>query len=165
MKTFLIVAQTLDGFIAKDPGHTPLEWTSAEDKKFFAERTIKAGTIVLGENTYNTIGRPLPNRRNIVYTSKEQIEGVETTTEDPAALLQRLEQEGVLEAAVCGGSTVYTMFLKAGLIDTMYITLEPVVFGAGVSLFNEAVEARLELASSTPLNKRGSVLLEYNVIR
>jgi dihydrofolate reductase len=56
MKTFIIAALTADGFIAKGSDHLSVEWTSKEDRKFFSDRTKKAGVVVMGLNTYKTIG-------------------------------------------------------------------------------------------------------------
>ena len=117
MHIFLIAAITADGYIAKNATQISTSWTSKEDTKFFAERTKQAGVVVMGAHTYQTIGRALPDRRTIVYSS-EPIEtpGVEITTLSPRELVQKLESEGVRELAICGGATVYTMFLEAKLI-------------------------------------------------
>ncbi len=161
MKTFLIVAMTADGKIAKHKDHLA-SWTSKEDKKFFVERTKTAGVIVMGQNTHETIGRAMPGRLTIVYSNKTY-PGVETTTKDPAELLKDLEARGFTEVAICGGSTIYTMFMKAKLIDTVYITVEPLLFGEGLSIFNEPLDVQLELVSSKNLSDN-VLLLEYKVL-
>ena len=51
--------------------------------------------------------------------------------------------------------------MKAGLVDTLYLTIEPILFGSGVGLFNESVEANLKLASFKNLSDT-VVLLEYS---
>lgn len=161
MKTFIIAAITADGFIAKNASHTPLEWTSKEDKQFFSQRTKQAGVVVFGQNTYKTIGKPLPGRLNIVY-SAEQYEGVETTQKPPEELLADLEKRGFKEAAICGGSAIYTMFMQAGVVDTLYLTVEPVFFGQGMNLFNKEIDAKLILKSMKKLGDT-TMLLEYGV--
>src|SRR3989344_8136395 len=107
IKTFIIAAMTADGKIARNAGHAAT-WTSKEDKKFFVERTKQAGVMIMGQTTYETIGKPMPGRLNIVYSRKD-IPGVETTTLDPMTLLADLEKRGFKEVAICGGSTIYTM--------------------------------------------------------
>lgn len=164
MKTFIIAVLTADGLIAESQDQISTDWTSKEDKKFFSERTKQAGVIVLGHNTYKTIGRPLPGRLNIVY-SKENIEGVEVTQKEPAELIKDLENRGYREAAICGGSTIYTMFMEAGLVDKLYLTIEPVLFGSGMTLFNKKFDAKkLELKSMQKLGDE-TVLLEYDVVK
>lgn len=164
MKVFLIAAVSADGYIAR---HTTevADWTSSEDKKLFAKLTKEAGVMVMGATTLATIGRALPGRRTIVYTHHPQriaIEDVEPTTETPADLVARLRSEGVTALAVCGGASIYTLFMQAGVIDELYLTVEPVLFGAGISLFSEPVEARLQLLESTALTS-DSLLLHYAV--
>jgi dihydrofolate reductase len=164
MKTFLIAAITADGFIGRDSGHTA-DWTGGEDKKVFVRLTKEAGTMVMGSNTFATIGRALPGRRTIVYTSKPEnitAENVETTSEDPATLLTRLEREGAHAVAICGGAAIYNLFMQASLVDELYLTISPLLFGQGLPLFTGPLNAPLELLESTPLAD-GSVLLHYVV--
>ncbi|HEX9722559.1 MAG TPA: dihydrofolate reductase family protein [Candidatus Paceibacterota bacterium] len=164
MKVFLIAALTADGFIAKSSDHLA-SWTSKEDKKFFTEKTKEAGVIIMGLNTYKTIGRPLPDRLNIVYSKTEKdLPGVEVTEEEPAKLIENLAKRGFKEIAVCGGATIYTMFMERGLIDTLYLTYEPVLFGHGMGLFTKTLDSKLELVSVQKLNGSSSVLCEYRVI-
>ena len=166
MKTFIIVAQTLDGFIARKSAENSFDWTSKEDKKFFVEKTREAGVVVMGRNTFETIGKPLAGRRTVVMSRSEKIdmEGVESTDETPEILLSRLEKEGVSEVAIAGGASIYTSFLKAGLIDKIFLTIESRVFGDGVKLFNEGCDQKLELISNTKIGE-STLLLEYNVIK
>jgi dihydrofolate reductase len=165
MKTFIIAVLTADGLIAESTDQISTDWTSKEDKKFFRDKTKEAGVIVLGYNTYKTIGRPLPDRLNIVYASSDvNIEGAEITQKEPADLVKDLENRGFKEVAICGGTTIFTMFMEAGLVDKLYITIESVVFGAGMTLFNKKFEKKLELVSMQKLGEQ-TVLLEYNVIK
>ena len=163
MQTFIIAVLTADGFIAKNATHTPMEWTSKEDKKFFADRTKQAGVVVFGQNTFETIGKPLPGRHNVVYSRDRAYEEVQVTQKDPQALLQELEAAGYKEIAVCGGSTIYTMFMEAGVVDKLYLSVEPVLFGQGLTLFNKELDVKLELVSIKKLGAQ-TVLLEYNVL-
>lgn len=161
MKVFIVAAITVDGFIARDPHEFP-DWTSKEDKKSFVQLTRDA-VLIFGGNTFRAIGRPLPNRRNIVYTRHElNIDGVETTQESPQVLIAQLKKEGHSSVAICGGSTMYSMFLEADLVDEMYLTVEPLLFGSGVPLLSDATDTRLELLEQTLLNS-DTILLHYKV--
>lgn len=167
MKTTLIVATTADGFIAATEGQNSLEWTCAEDKAFFVQKTKEIGTMVMGINTFKTIGKGLKGRRMIVLTpnpaEEAPIEGVEFASEEPAALLKRLEGEGVSQLAICGGAYVYSQFLKLGLVDEIYMTVEPILFGGGTPFLRDVGAIRLERASSTPLGS--ATLMHYRVLR
>jgi len=164
MKTFIVAAISVDGFIAADIAQST-DWTSKEDKKLFVELTRRAGVMIMGNNTFKTIGRALPDRKTIVYsrTIPEMIpENVEFTSEDPSMLLKQLEIKGYNEVAICGGQSIYDIFLQAGAVDELYITVEPTIFGAGISLFKTAALHDLTLKECTNLNTN-AVLLHYEV--
>lgn len=163
IKAFIIAAVTADGFIAKDTQHSPFNWTSRADKKRFIELTKRAGVVVMGSATYKTIGQPLKERVNIVYSKSQKFEGVEITQDKPLDLLKKLEERGFKEVAICGGSQIYTMFMKAGVVDTVYLTLEPIMFGKGITLFNDDLKYRLKLKSAQTSESTGALLLEYSV--
>jgi len=162
MKVFIIAALTADGFIGKDASHLA-NWTSPEDKKKFVRLTKEAGVMIMGARTFETIGRALPGRKTIVYTSQPQkvtAEGVETTTEEPAKLLARLEKEGYTSVAICGGASIYAMFMQAGVVTDLYLTIEPILFGQGVPLFSDSLEVPLTLVQLEQPNQH-SVFLHY----
>jgi dihydrofolate reductase len=162
MKTFIIAAISADGFIARNT-HELADWTSKEDKRLFVELTKRAGVMVMGRTTFDTIGRALPDRQTIVYSHKlVDVGGVTTTKESPADLVSRLSAEGYKELAICGGSAIYTLFLEAGVVDELYLTVEPVLFGDGVPFLNGLVGVDLRLLETKQLNDNVT-LLHYEV--
>lgn len=164
MKTFIIAAISADGYIARERDEMA-NWTSPEDKQLFVQLTKEAGIMIMGATTLKTIGRALPGRRTIVYTSHPEsltIPDIETTAKDPAALLAELEQSGAQSVAICGGASIYTMFMQAGLVDELYLSVEPVVFGAGISLFSGTIDTQLTLLDASKLNDQ-TMLLHYRV--
>lgn len=162
IKVSLIAAVSADGFIAKDSQHAAL-WTSKADKKRFVEITKRSGVVVMGSTTYKTIGRPLKDRVNIVYSRNQSFEGAEMTQDNPRDLIAKLEQRGFKEVTICGGSNIYTMFMKEKIVDTIYLTIEPIIFGKGINLFTEDLHYFLKLISSQMSESAGSLLLEYKV--
>lgn len=167
MYVSLIAAVSADGKIAQRAGQSSLDWTSKEDTQFFVSKTKEIGTVVMGRKTFETIGKPLKGRRLIVMThAKDGLpsssEGVEWTEDSPARLVARLDSEGVAGLAVCGGASVYSQFLRAGLVDDLYLTVEPVLFGDGVPLVSEIDRVNLEFVDSTMLGA-ASLLLHYRV--
>ena len=162
---FLIAAITVDGFIGRSADHLA-DWTSPEDKKLFIAKTKEAGVMVMGSKTFSTIGRALPGRKTIVYTSRPEsfapLENVEATNESPAELVARMEQAGAAGLAICGGASIYSLFMEAGVVDELYLTVEPLAFGTGVPLFGNSLEDQLELLDSEKLNGN-TVLLHYAV--
>lgn len=162
---FALFAETADGLIARTADTTAsTAWTSKEDKKFFIQKTKDAGVIVMGLTTYKTIGKPLPGRLNVVYApaGTPEIPGVELTSLPPKELLADLERRGHTAVAICGGATIYTMFMEAGAIDTLYITVEPLIFGSGLRPFNKDLEIKLSLREVHRLGN-DVLVLEYSV--
>jgi len=171
MEVILIAAITADGFIAQSQDQVSTIWTSKADRAWFAQKTREIGVVVMGKNTYKTIGRPLPGRHNIVYTSNPdiknrdpQMENLEFTNLDPTNLIKDLELRGYTQVAICGGASIYTLFMQAKLITKMFLTIEPVFFGQGIKLFNQSLDdINLELIESKTLGEEGTILLEYNL--
>lgn len=169
MKTFIIAALSADGFISKNVGHSSIKWRSKEDAKFFIAKTKEAGVVVMGSTTFNTMRRPMPGRLHFVYSynpnSVQSIPGVvEVTRKEPAELLKDIETRGYGQVAICGGATIYTMFMEAGVVDELYLTIEPVVFGKGMNIFNKELDVRLKLKSTERMGGE-TVLLEYDVVK
>jgi dihydrofolate reductase len=163
MNVFIIAAISADGLIAKDSDEKSTAWTSKADKKFFSERTKKAGVVVMGRKTFDTIGKPLSERLNIVYSRQpsQPSQSLRFTNKSPVGLIKELEKEGYEEVAICGGASIYTMFMKAGIVNKIYLTVESVMFGMGVRLFNQEIKAKLKLERVKKLSTK-TVLLEYS---
>jgi dihydrofolate reductase len=168
MRVFIIASLTADGFIGLNTDHLSTTWTSKEDTQLFVKISKAAGVVVMGSRTFATINRPLPGRRLIVYIPKSEklnVEGIETTREEPAVLIKRLKKEGAKAVAVSGGASIYALFMASGVVDELYLTIEPVLFGHGISLFNEDLPlTNLKLLECQALNQN-TILLHYTVIK
>ena len=95
-----------------------LPWKLPEDLAHF-KRTTTGHAIIMGRKTFDSIGRPLPGRRNIVVTRNPawRHEGVLTaTTPEQAFALARDEQE----AFVIGGAELFAQTLP--LVERMIVT-------------------------------------------
>ena len=115
MKIHLIWAQDENGGIGKD-GKLP--WHISEDLKNF-KRLTSGSTILMGRNTWESLPvRPLPERRNIVLSSKE-VPDVEyyTSVEE---CIEALDGDGTEKLFVIGGATVYRNFIHRA--DELHIT-------------------------------------------
>jgi len=165
MKVFILAALTADGFIARDSDHMA-DWTEKEDKQLYVRLTKESGVMIMGSRTFDTIGRALPGRKTIVYTSKPEryqgIENVEATSETPNALVSRLKKEGYQSIAICGGTQIYTIFIQANVVTDLYLTLAPVLFGSGMQLFHSTLDKKLILDSVEKLGK-DSIAAHYRV--
>ena len=93
-----------------------LPWNLPEDLKHFKKMT-SGKPVIMGYKTFQSIGKPLPGRKNIILTSKKiRIEGcVVVNSIDEALKLVKDE-----DTFVIGGSKIYEQFLK--FADKLYVT-------------------------------------------
>lgn len=163
MKLVLLMAMSLDGRTALHPAHFP-DWTEKADKRLFVEVTRRAGVVIMGSRTYDTIGRPLPGRKNVILTRDparvSHQDNLLFTSRAPREILDTLAAEGHAEAVLAGGATVNTLFAREDLIDEMIVTIAPRLFGQGLSLFEPGVEMSLRLLSVDRLGEQ-MVQLRY----
>lgn len=161
----MMMAMTVDGKIAKDKTQFA-DWTSREDKKLFVEISKAQGVIMMGENTFQTFPAPLKDRLNVVFSEKEnqpEIAGVKWVKGDPELVLQELESLGYKSALLGGGSFLNSLFLEKKLITEIILSVEPKIFGSGLSLFNRDLDANLKLLEVKNLNDN-TLMLRYQVI-
>lgn len=98
-----------------------LLWHIPEDFKHFKELT-SGHAIIMGENTYKSIGKPLPNRTNIILSLSSEFtpEGcmVVRSIEEAIAVAKQYETE---EIFIIGGASIYKQFIP--MADRLYLTL------------------------------------------
>lgn len=115
----LIVAVAENGVIGKD---NQLIWRLSDDLKNF-KRLTTGHIILMGRKTYDSIGKPLPNRVNIIISSNKSLEipGCEVThsMDEAFALAARLQATGQ-KLFVIGGGQLYEQTLP--LATTIYYT-------------------------------------------
>lgn len=118
-KITAILAMTEKGVIGDN---NTLIWDIPEDMRRFREFTT-GNVVIMGKNTYFSLPpkfRPLPHRRNIVFTP-DSISGVEcvTNTEQLFEILQNEKRKIFL----IGGAMLYNYFFEKGLVDEVELTL------------------------------------------
>lgn len=117
MKLSIIVAVAENGVI----GHNnQLIWHLPEDLKMF-KRLTSGHPIIMGRKTFESIGKPLPNRTSIIITKNPefQIEGCITvhSLEEAIEAANEIEEN---EAFIIGGAEIYRLALP--FADTIYLT-------------------------------------------
>jgi dihydrofolate reductase len=111
----IIVAISENHVIGKD---NKLLWHLPADLKHFKDTTT-GHTVIMGRKTYDSVGKPLPKRRNIIITRQPiTIEGCEVVNSIETALdLCKSEDE----VFIVGGAEIYKQSLK--LTDRIYLTI------------------------------------------
>jgi dihydrofolate reductase len=135
MKTIIIVAMTRSRLIGR-AGRIP--WHDAEDLKHF-KRVTTGHAVLMGRRTFESIGKPLPGRRNIVITRKSRIESRESANQ-PASVPRGRDSPGTSldivhsfddalrlcrerneeKAFIIGGGQIYAQALS--LADELVVT-------------------------------------------
>lgn len=134
-----IVAAAENNAIGKD---NHLLWHLPNDLRFF-KRTTTGHPVIMGRKTYESVGKPLPNRRNIIVTRQAAYAaaGAEVVHSLAAALDACT---GLQEVFVVGGAEIYQQALP--VIDRIYLTRVHVVL-PGDSFFPQLDEGVWRLVS------------------
>lgn len=118
MRIVLLAAMDRNRAIGKD-GEMP--WHISTDLKRFKQRSMGL-PLIMGRSTFESIGKPLPGRTNIVLTRNVDwsAEGVSVAHNTESAL-ELAWAEGAEEVCIIGGGQIYALFL--GRADILEITL------------------------------------------
>ncbi|HYC34590.1 MAG TPA: dihydrofolate reductase family protein [Candidatus Paceibacterota bacterium] len=165
-KCSLIAAISLDGKISDDPKHMP-DWTSKEDWREFQKFLSTSDLVVSGRNTYEAAKDRMNKRNALIVTTKKKVSPF------PNVRFVNPKKEDVLKiirahqnVAILGGAGVYNLAMRKKWCTDIYLTLEPVLLGKGISLFTDDVFSRLQAkpVSQKKLNRKGTLLLHYKLI-
>ena len=134
MQITLVVAMSENRVIGRDGG---LPWQISADLKHFKKVTM-GSPIIMGRKTWDSIGRVLPGRRNIVITRNTEFtpEGADTVTTIDAALALCREDDAD-KAMIIGGGQIYAETIKVADVieltevhetidgDTVFLEIDP----------------------------------------
>lgn len=113
----IVVAKAKNNIIGKD---NKLIWHLPADLKHFKELTT-GHTIIMGRKTFESLGRPLPNRKHIIFSQNPDLKLNYENVEVVHSLLQIQELiEGKEEAFVIGGAMIYNFLMP--YVKKMYVT-------------------------------------------
>ena len=168
MKAILYLAQTVNGYIAKENGDTP--WSKEEFSAFYS-CVKRARNLIIGRKTFlvmksgelGNCGYPFTVvvTRSLKKISHKNCEAAKS----PKEALKILKKRGFDQAIIGGGSKLATSFLKQGLIDEIYLDIEPLIFGKGIQIFQKTgITSKLKLVKTVRLSKN-SVRLHYKIVR
>ena len=99
-----------------------LLWKISEDMRYF-KRVTSGHCLIMGRKTFESIGRPLPDRRNIVISrnlKNPPIEGIEIAGSLMQAITMASQSDRPCEIFVIGGAEIYRQTLP--IADKLYIT-------------------------------------------
>ena len=182
-KLFAFIMTTLDGYY-EGPNQEFDFWVVDEEFNRFAEQQLdEVDTLLFGRVTYQGMAAYWPTpageqddprlaaRMNglskiVVSRTLDKAEWVNTRliTGNVAAELTTLKAQPGKDIAILGSSNLTASLLQTGLLDEVRIMVNPVVLGAGKSVFRTAGErTALKLLKSTHFSS-GNVLLRYQPV-
>lgn len=132
----LIVARSKNNVIGKN-GEIP--WNIKGEQKQFKELTT-GNAVIMGRKSFEEIGKPLPNRKNIIVSRNEKFSGENLIT--VSSLQEALELTKGEKVFVAGGCGLYEEALP--LVDVMYITEVDIEIEDGDVFFPEFDETEFE---------------------
>ena len=166
-----IVVMSLDGCLTRhqNPG---TGFASPADHEFFRSALQTFDCSLAGRSTYEAGRESILRHRSgsrlqmVLTTTPQRFEAdaraeqLEFRNADAPAVLRELKERGRTRCALLGGARLYTEACAHGLLDELWITLEPVAFGQGTRMFEGAVDFNFELLGSEKLS-RDTLLLKY----
>ncbi|MFL5789008.1 MAG: dihydrofolate reductase family protein [Flavisolibacter sp.] len=174
MKTILIFVSTLDGKVTKWGEKQVSAWSSHQDQDYYREVLSDSQLIVMGINTFKAdTFKASPNHQFIIMTRHRdkyknlEIPGqMEFTNESPRELTTRFIGTPYKQILVIGGAQVATSFLKEQLIDELWLTLEPKIFGTGGNFVTDVnLDIDLQLLQCEKVNDQGTLITKYSVLK
>ena len=114
----VVVAVSENGVIGKD---NQLPWRLPSDLRYFKQLTT-GHTVIMGRKTYQSIGKALPNRRNIVISRDLGFkgDGIEVVAHFGDALKACLGED---EVFIIGGASIYEKAFDLDVVDRIYMTI------------------------------------------
>jgi len=164
MKLAIIVAAAKNGVIGLN---NQLPWHLPQDLKHFKAVTF-GKPVIMGRKTYESIGRPLPGRTNIVITRDKHwqaADGVIVVGSIEDALSKAkdsLSQSDCDEAMIIGGAGIYRLTLA--LADKVYLTQILNEF-EGDAWFPALSDDEWVLDSATPGDTHADILYQFQIYR
>ncbi len=173
MKIVGIVAASVDGCITRHD-EDGVTFTSKADQQYFRKALKTFDVIILGSKTFEVSLEPIMENliagtERIVLTSNpskykqyEKSGKIRFTDSDPVEIIAALKEQGKKDCALVGGEKVYTSFFEKKLLDELWITIEPKMFGKGLRIVNTEVDLEMKLDDMTRLAEN-TILLKYTV--
>ncbi|MBU3917197.1 dihydrofolate reductase family protein [bacterium] len=169
LKVTLIMVMSANGIVAQKKTENSFEWSSVSDKKQFLNRIREIGTVIMGGNTFRAIKQePYEGVRFFVLSRRpyrfQPNKNVEFIRGDILQVYKELCDKGIRQVALLGGPETNAQFFNHGLIDNLYLTIEPLLLPKGLQFVSQLdMKTDLVLNEMKVLDNSNSILLHYSV--
>lgn len=174
MKVILVFVSTLNGKITKGDDPEVTSWSSKNDQDYYGKIWKDSSLIIMGSNTYNdNVIKPSKGRLIVVMTGNPDLyinhkvpHQLEFSDNSPSDLTAFYDKTGFEQMTVVGGSKVATSFLRENLVDELWLTIEPRMFGKGHNLIaDDPLEIYMQLLSYEKVNEQGTLITRYSILK
>ena len=163
-------AISLDGFIAGPDGQ--YDWILMDPDLDFAAMFAQYDTLLIGRRTWTAMtaagnAEAMPGITSYVFSrtlGPEDCPGATLVSSDATGFVARLKNEPGKDIALFGGGVLFRSLLDAGLVDTVEVSLIPVLLGDGIPLLPPPYgPVQLRLSAHRALPTTGTISLEYTI--
>jgi dihydrofolate reductase len=164
------VASSLDGFIADRQGE--FDWIPNDSAVDFASLFATVDTVLIGRRTYDVVrgmGSPPWKRSTRVYVVSQTMRdadhpGVTIVRDDPITTATALRSEsGTGDIWLFGGGELFAALLEGNQVDSVEVTIVPILLGGGVPLLPPISGRRTLSLAYSQVYPSGMVALHYDV--
>ncbi len=155
------MAISIDGLITR--GDNDSDWVSQTDWDQFDSYIKASDAVIMGRNTMEQFGEdfPIEGTLNVVLSQNKDLhkedQNLIITSKTPNEVVEMLKNKELEKLLLIGGSVTNKQFIQAGLVDELFLTVEPIVFGLGIKLFSDAVLTKLKLLEVVDLTDQTKV--------
>ncbi|MEO8358589.1 MAG: dihydrofolate reductase family protein [Vicinamibacteria bacterium] len=166
-----IAVMSLDGCLTRH-GQAGTTFASPEDHAFFRGALQTFDCSIAGRRTFEAGREHILRARDgsrlqmVLTTTPERFAGdargdhLEFRNAGVTEVVEELSSRGRERCALVGGTRLYTEACATGLMDELWLTVEPMAFGEGVRLFQSEVDFHFELTAVERLSP-GTLLMKY----
>jgi dihydrofolate reductase len=159
MKISIYIATSINGYISNSR-NVP-DWLSSQYGQGLFAICREKQAVIMGKKTYDILAPdnlPLQDSGiTVVLTSQTEVQPANPTVvfanESPAKIVAMVEEKGFSEAVIIGGAATISDFLNAGLVNDLFVIVEPILLGGECLPLLRDVPAdyKMQLVDSTRL--------------
>lgn len=172
-KITMVMVSSINSKITRNSDPDIYKWTSKEDSQMFFNLVKKSDMIIMGAKTYQVVRhkinlnsghfRLVVSKHPADYQKDFVKNKLEFTSQTPEQIFSQFKDK-FHHILLVGGSEINALFLKSKLVDELYLTIEPLIFGRGKNLIAESdLNIDCHLLKIKKLNKKRTLLLTYKL--